>query len=57
LGTWFLSILAGHHRYAHITALHCRAAKPEARMDAITSRALLLASVGPATKHAGRTTL
>jgi hypothetical protein len=23
LGTWFLSILAGHHRYAHITALRC----------------------------------
>ncbi len=21
LGTWFLSILAGHHRYSHITAL------------------------------------
>jgi hypothetical protein len=21
LGTWFLSILAGHHRYAHITDL------------------------------------
>src|SRR5664279_2413261 len=21
LGTWFLSILAGHHRYAHITGL------------------------------------
>jgi hypothetical protein len=145
LGTWFLSILAGQHRYAHITALrgdgvspqilgmrkivcedtlrralarmtnsgyalesmaqiyrdradaengfdelknqwgwggfttqdiercqtsaravalvynwwswYCRAAKPEARMEAITSRALLLAAVGRATKHAGQTTL
>jgi hypothetical protein len=36
---------------------YCRAAKPEARMEAITSRALLLAAVGRATKHAGRTTL
>ena len=36
---------------------YCRAAKPEARMEAITSRALLLASVGRATKHAGQTTL
>ena len=36
---------------------YCRAAKPEARMEAVTSRALLLASVGRATKHAGKTTL
>jgi hypothetical protein len=36
---------------------YCRAAKPGARMEAITSRALLLASVGRATKHAGQTTL
>ena len=36
---------------------YCRAAKPETRMEAITSRALLLASVGRATKHAGQTTL
>jgi hypothetical protein len=36
---------------------YCRAAKPEARMEAITSRALLLASVGRATQHAGQTTL
>jgi hypothetical protein len=36
---------------------YCRAAKPQARMEAITSRALLLASVGRATKHAGKTTL
>jgi hypothetical protein len=36
---------------------YCRAAKPKARMEAITSRALLLAAVGRATKHAGRTTL
>ena len=36
---------------------YCRAAKPEARMEAITSRALLLAAVGKATKHAGKTTL
>ena len=36
---------------------YCRAAKPEARMEAITSRALLLAAVGRATKHAGQTTL
>ena len=34
-----------------------RAAKPEVRMEAITSRALLLAAVGRATKHAGQTTL
>ena len=36
---------------------YCRAAKPDARMEAITSRALLLASVGRATQHAGQTTL
>ena len=36
---------------------YCLAAKPEARMEAITSRALLLAAMGRATKHAGRTTL
>jgi Transposase DDE domain group 1 len=36
---------------------YCRAAKPQARMEAITSRALLLAAVGRATKHAGQTTL
>ena len=36
---------------------YCRAAKPEARMEAITSRALLLASVGRTIKHAGQTTL
>ena len=36
---------------------YCRAAKPGARMEAITSRALLLASVGRAVKHAGKTTL
>ena len=36
---------------------YCRAARPEARMEAITSRALLLVSVGRATQHAGQTTL
>lgn len=36
---------------------YCRAAKPGARMEAITSRALLLAGVGRAIKHAGQTTL
>jgi hypothetical protein len=36
---------------------YCRAAKPGARMEAITSRALLLASVGRAVEHAGQTTL
>jgi Transposase DDE domain group 1 len=36
---------------------YCRAAKPGARLEAITSRALLLAAVGRATKHAGQTTL
>ena len=36
---------------------YCRAAKPETRMEAITSRAWLLASVGRATQHAGKTTL
>ncbi len=29
LGTWFLSILAGHHRYAHITALRCDGVSPQ----------------------------
>jgi Transposase DDE domain group 1 len=36
---------------------YCRAAKPGARMEAITSRALLLAGVGRATQHGGQTTL
>ena len=36
---------------------YCRAAQPGARMEAITSRALLLAGVGKAVKHAGQTTL
>ena len=36
---------------------YCRAAKPGARMEAITSRALLLAGVGRAVKHAGQITL
>lgn len=36
---------------------YCRAAKPGARMEAITSRALLLAGVGRAVKHGGQTTL
>ncbi|MEO7160577.1 MAG: transposase, partial [Polaromonas sp.] len=36
---------------------YCRAAKPGARMEAITSRALLRAGVGRAVKHAGQTTL
>jgi hypothetical protein len=36
---------------------YCRAAKPETRMEDIASRALLLASVGRATQHAGHTTL
>jgi hypothetical protein len=36
---------------------YCRAAKPDARMDAITSRCLLLAGVGRAVKHAGQSTL
>ena len=36
---------------------YCRAANPGARMEAITSRALLLAGVGKAVKHAGQTTL
>ena len=29
LGTWFLSILAGHHRYAHITALRGDGVSPQ----------------------------
>ena len=29
LGTWLLSILAGHHRYAHITALRCDGVSPQ----------------------------
>ena len=29
LGTWFLSILAGHHRYSHITALRCDGVSPQ----------------------------
>jgi hypothetical protein len=36
---------------------YCRAAKPDARMEAITSRPLLLAGVGRAVKLAGQTTL
>jgi Transposase DDE domain group 1 len=36
---------------------YCRAANPSARMEAITSRALLLAGVGKAVSHAGQTTL
>lgn len=36
---------------------YCRAAKPGARMEALTSRALLLAGVGRAVKHSGQTTL
>jgi len=36
---------------------YCRTAHPSARMEAITSRPLLLAAVGTATSHAGQTTL
>ncbi len=36
---------------------YCRAANPSVRMEAITSRALLLAGVGKAVSHAGQTTL
>lgn len=36
---------------------YCRAAKPGARMEAITSRSLLLAGVGRAVKSGGQTTL
>ena len=36
---------------------YCRAANPTARMQAITSRPLLLAAVGRATHSAGQTTL
>lgn len=36
---------------------YCRAAKPDARMEAITSRPLLLAGVGRAVKYAGQCTL
>jgi hypothetical protein len=36
---------------------YCRAAQPKARMEAITSRPLLLAAVGRAAKSAGQTTL
>ena len=36
---------------------YCRAANPSARMEAITSRPLLLAAVGKAASHAGQTTL
>lgn len=36
---------------------YCRAANPDARMEAITSRPLLLAAVGKAASHAGQTTL
>ncbi len=36
---------------------YCRAAKPEARMEAATSRPLLLAAVGRMTRHAGKTRL
>lgn len=36
---------------------YCRTAHPSARMEAITSRPLLLAAVGTAASHAGQTTL
>jgi hypothetical protein len=36
---------------------YCQAAQPGARMEAITSRPLLLAAVGRAVKHAGQTFL
>lgn len=36
---------------------YCRAAHPRARMEAITSRPLLLAAVGKAVSHSGQTTL
>lgn len=36
---------------------YCRAAHPGARLEAITSRPLLLAAVGKAASHAGQTTL
>jgi hypothetical protein len=36
---------------------YCRAAHPAARMEAVTSRPLLLAAVGRAVSHAGQTTL
>jgi Transposase DDE domain group 1 len=36
---------------------YCRAANPDARMEAITSRPLLLATVGRKVKHAGQTML
>ena len=36
---------------------YCRAAHPEGRMEAITSRPLLLAAVGKAASHANQTTL
>ena len=36
---------------------YCRAANPKARMEAITSRPLLLAAVGRATHSGGQTTL
>lgn len=36
---------------------YCRAAKPGARMEALTSRPLLLAGVARAVRHAGQTTL
>jgi hypothetical protein len=36
---------------------YCRAAHPEARLEAITSRPLLLAAVGKAVSHANQTTL
>ena len=29
IGTWVLSVLAGHKRYAHITALRCDSVLPE----------------------------
>ena len=81
LGTLMPGLLAGHRRYAHITAprgdavsaqalgmnrivsvdalwgWYCRAANTAARMEAITSRPLLLAAVDRATHRAGQTTL
>lgn len=63
LQTRYLEILEGHHaddRWSHFSQLFITSlvlANPSARMEAITSRPLLLAAMGKAASHAGQTTL
>jgi hypothetical protein len=48
LGTWFLSILAGHHRYAHITGLRGDGVSPQILgMSRIVSEDALRRALAP----------